>query len=407
MVATAAPPAPTTLDLNTLADTLDLMEATANGHVLERTTEVRCGINALLSGRHLCMVGPPGVAKSMLTRTLVRLVGDIADGQYFEWFVTKFSTPEELFGPHSLRALEQDRYVRATGHKLPEARVAFIDEIFKASSALLNTLLPVLNERLFYNNGAPMQLDLASVFCASNETPEEASDLAALWDRIAFRLFTKPIQNEGNFEAMLRAATNRVPILPVISWDELMAAKAMVSQVVIPDDVYEAITNLRAALARENILPSERRFVECLPIIQAQAVRNRRMMATIDDMRLLSHVLWNTQAQQPLVQRLVAELANPDDKIVMEIESAVEQLAKELDELLATADNAQARGRKAVEIQGKLEAATDDLKEVRKKMEAAGRTSDLVDPLRQRIYGVSKRLFRECFALPEDMVDTD
>lgn len=379
---------------------LDHLEATANQIVLERTAEIRCGINALLSGRHMCMIGPPGVAKSLLTRTLVGLISGIGDGEYFEWQVTKFSTPEELFGPHSLRALEQDRYVRATANKLPEAKVAFIDEIWKASSALLNTLLPALNERIFYNNGTPTPLPLSTVFCASNETPEEATDLAALWDRIAFRLFTKPIQTESNFDLMLRMAVNRAALSPIISWSELLDAQAAVKEVVIPDDLFEAMTLLRNQLAEENIVPSERRFVECLPIIQAQAYRAGRTIADIEDMRLLSHVLWNTRAQQHVVQRLVFQLANPFDKIALEMMDDAEELAAQLADLLKNSDNKQERSRRAVEVHGKLEELSADLSKLRAQVKTEGRRSDLIEPLRERVLGLTQTLLTKVFAVP-------
>jgi MoxR-like ATPase len=396
----------------TIPEKLDTLEHMTNGIVFERTVEIRCAINAMLSGRHMAMIGAPGIAKSFLTRTLVKLISDITDGEYFEWFVGKFSTPEELLGPHSLKALEQDHYLRNTDHKLPQAKVAFIDEVFNASSALLNTLLPILNERLFFNNGAPLELPLRAVFVASNSRPEAGSELAALWDRIAFRCHVQPIKNEGNFDAMLKAAAARrsairPDVAPVISWAELETAAESVKDVEISQDVFDALNGLRTQLQRENIFPSERRFVECLPIIQANAYRAGRTVAEVDDMRLLAHVLWNDFKEQPVVQKMVFELANPLDKQAMEMMDDVENLATQVEAILRDHDNSQERNRKAIEVHGKLEEAASDLAKLRKQAKAEGRKSEVMEPLRQRILGLTRKLLQEVFTIDESGLQDD
>jgi MoxR-like ATPase len=136
----------------------------------------------VLAGEHVLLLGPPGTAKSALVRAIAQAFG----GTYFERLLTKFSTPEELFGPISLKALEQDRYQRVTAGKLPEAEFAFVDEVFKANSAILNSLLTAMNERLFHNDGAPTQMPLVALFGASNELPE-GKELEALFDRFLLR----------------------------------------------------------------------------------------------------------------------------------------------------------------------------------------------------------------------------
>jgi MoxR-like ATPase len=148
----------------------------------ERKDVIDGSLAAVLAGEHVLLIGPPGTAKSALVRCLAQVFG----GSYFERLLTKFSTPEELFGPISLQALAQDRFVRLTAGKLPEAEFAFVDEIFKSNSAVLNALPSVINERVFHNDGAPVRCPLVSLFAASNELPE-GKELEALFDRFLLR----------------------------------------------------------------------------------------------------------------------------------------------------------------------------------------------------------------------------
>src|SRR6266545_4257585 len=129
----------------------------------ERKDVIDGALAAVLAGEHVLLLGPPGTAKSALVRTIAQAFG----GRYFERLLTKFSTPEELFGPVSLKALEQDRFARVTADKIPEAEFAFVDEIFKANSAILNSLLSLVNERVFHNDGLPLACPLVSMFGAS------------------------------------------------------------------------------------------------------------------------------------------------------------------------------------------------------------------------------------------------
>src|SRR6185369_5017235 len=179
-----------------LAAMLDALET----GLVERRLAVRLSLLAALAGEHTLLVGPPGTAKSALAR---RLHLAFAEARYFERLLTRFSVPEELFGPLSIRALEEDRYERHTAGFLPDAAIAFIDEVFKANSAILNALLTLLNEREFDNGAGRQRCPLISAIGATNEVPEDEV-AEAFFDRFLTRIPVAPV-SPAAFTALLHA----------------------------------------------------------------------------------------------------------------------------------------------------------------------------------------------------------
>ena len=181
----------TTPNLATIKPSLDKLqtiERELTASLIERDEVIRASLVALLARQHLVVLGPPGTAKSALVTELAQRIGPQkgAGLRSFAYLMTRFTTPEELFGPVSVSGLKRDEYVRITAGKLVEAELVFLDEIFKASSAILNALLKVANERVFHNGGQEMQVPLISLFGASNEIPQ-GNELEALWDRFLLR----------------------------------------------------------------------------------------------------------------------------------------------------------------------------------------------------------------------------
>ena len=177
---------------------------------LERNELIDGALVALVAAQHVLVIGPPGTAKSMLADEVCRRIDGAA---YFQWLLTRFTTPEELFGAVSLKALEQDDYRRLTTHKLPEAHIAFLDEVFKASSSILNTILTLINERRFHNGREVADVPLLTLFAASNELPED-DELLALHDRFLLRFVVDYVSEDFRFLKLLQArpATSRTTL---------------------------------------------------------------------------------------------------------------------------------------------------------------------------------------------------
>src|SRR5437870_4056717 len=215
---------------------------------LERNDLIDGALAALLSSHHLLIIGPPGTAKSMLADELCRR---IEGADYFQWLLTRFTTPEEIFGAVSLKALEQDDYRRVTADKLPEAHIAFLDEVFKASSSILNAILTIINERLFHNGRQVTQVPLLTLFGASNELPED-DELLALYDRFLLRFVVNYITEDFRFLRMLQA--KEPPARTAITLDELRQMQAEAQTRAVPTVVLRGIADIRRELQKKNLV---------------------------------------------------------------------------------------------------------------------------------------------------------
>jgi MoxR-like ATPase len=240
--------------------------------LLEREAAARLALLAALAGEHLLLIGPPGTAKSELARRLHRCV---TDAPYFERLLTRFSTPEELFGPLSLKALEDDRYERLTTGFLPTAGIAFLDEVFKANSAILNALLTLLNEREFDNGSGRQRTPLVSVVGASNEVPADEA-LQAFFDRFLLRVGVAPVSDQA-FATLLSLPAAGAADAPVpVDGAERQAIATAAGRVSLGDDALQACSTLRGWLARHAQPLSDRRWRQWIALMRVVAATEGR-----------------------------------------------------------------------------------------------------------------------------------
>ena len=283
-------------------------------------------LTAVLCSEHVLLLGPPGTAKS----ALVRAIAQAFSGTYFERLLTKFSTPEELFGPISLKALEQDRFTRVISNKLPDVEFAFVDEVFKANSAILNSMLTLMNERVFHNDGAPLACPLVTLFGASNELPE-GKELEAMFDRFLLRFQVDYLLRPASLRAVLLAPE---PSLSVkLTMTDLRTAQAGVAAVRVSDDTVEALIAIRDACKAEGIVASDRRWKKSLKAVQAASFLVGEPETCPEDLVVLVDSLWREPKERAKVARIVGKLADPVSAQANEILDAAREAAGKVDRI--------------------------------------------------------------------------
>ena len=281
-----------------------------NTNMHEREKILAITLLGAISGQNTFLYGPPGTAKSLISR---RLACAFETSNYFECLMNRFTTPEEIFGPISIKELKADRYVRQVEGYLPTADFAFLDEIWKSSPAILNNLLTIINEHIFKNGNERIYVPLKSLISASNEVPAENQGLDALYDRFILRLLVPPIQENDNFNLLLNSkpSAERPVISPelVISIEELMQWRKQLHNVQLSNDTLLVIQYIRQELCDKfdelKVYVSDRRWQRAALLLKASAFCNGRKETNHSDTVLLKYCLWTTPENREAVEHIV------------------------------------------------------------------------------------------------------
>ena len=313
-----------------------------NRGIYEKETEISLSLLAALAGESIILLGPPGVAKSMVARQLKTA---FKDARSFEYLMSRFSTPDEIFGPVSIQKLKtSDTYERAVEGYLPTADVVFLDEIWKAGPAIQNTLLTVINEKIFRNGNREMHLPLKLLVAASNELPAKGEGLEALWDRFVIRIESRPIKLEKNFRAMLLEAptdflgptdfTDSTDFSDLkITAEEYAKWAEKICKIGVKEEVLDAISAIRKSLRavnvdeaaeRRNIYVSDRRWKNIVRLLRTSAFMQDREEVDICDLLPIYHCLWQEPEERDAIRSIVIRaLFSPFAEKLVEMKNAL------------------------------------------------------------------------------------
>ena len=276
----------------------------------ERNEIMAVSLLGAIAGHNTFLFGPPGTAKSLISR---RLASAFDSPRYFEILMNRFSTPEEVFGPVSIKHLKEDLYIRQIEDYLPSADFAFLDEIWKSSPAILNSLLTIINERIYKNGNQTVKVPLKSLVAASNEVPQEHQGLDALYDRFIIRLQVPPIQLKENFHHLLDShqatATPEVDSSLRISSTDIETWRKQLLKIRIGKETFNIIDTIRQELASKfddiKVYVSDRRWQRAADLMKASAYFNGRTETNHADAVLLKHCLWNSEDNRKKVQDII------------------------------------------------------------------------------------------------------
>ena len=309
--------------------------------IYERNRELGLALLSAVAGESIFLLGKPGVAKSLVAR---RLKMAFSDSHCFEYLMSRFSTPDEIFGPVKISQLkDNDTYERQTKGYLPEADVVFLDEIWKAGPAIQNSLLTIINEKIFHNGNKEIKVPMKALVSASNELPADGEGLDALWDRFLVRLVVDCIQDKTSFEKMISgsAVNEDVIISEPITADEFREWQHEIEEIAIHQNIFDVINSIRIQIAaynsekeeKEQIYISDRRWKKIVRLMKAAAFLNGNEQITTAQCWLIPDCLWNNTSQIKSVNEIVSNAIGGSGLPINEIKASLQAKIDEIESI--------------------------------------------------------------------------
>ena len=295
-----------------------------------------------LAGKSIFLYGLPGTAKSLIVR---RIASAFEDAKYFGQLMNRFTTPEDVFGPVSLSKLKEDKFERQTEGYLPKADFVFLDEIWKSSPAILNTLLTIINEKVYRNGSQEEKVPLKALVAASNETPPKGQGLEAMYDRFIMRLLVKPAEDINNFKSLIvdkdvsfDAGFNNEEKISTEDWEDL---KIFIEEIEVPENVLNIICSIKDEIEEynngnnEKIYISDRRWKNIVYILKTAAYLCDRKEILPVDCFLISHCIWtleeNIDDVKKIVEKSIKSFSQISRKDFEMLSSEVNTLKKDIE----------------------------------------------------------------------------
>lgn len=361
----------------------------------ERGDLVETALLAMVARKHHFQLGPPGIAKSLLVERIIARIEGWPEAGYFHRLLTKYTTDDELFGPPDIGELMNGNFKRKIERKIPEAYIAFLDEIFKGNSSVLNALLLAMNERKFDDESGMVDIPIITIFGASNEMPE-GEELGAMWDRLHIRHEVTPLKDGASFQAMLETTIVKDPE-PCISLEDIAEAGRQAAGVTVPTSVTEALRGLRGDLSAAGIAPTDRRWIDSLAVIRAAAWMDGEDTVDVRHTRPLMHMMWERPEDIRKVSGIVLSLADPLEREAQDYYDKLLGLEVTFRDAINEKEGTEARSSISVETYTKMETLNERFSTLKKKIEEAGREMRIVNDFDDRFFKVSTEVMTKGF----------